>query len=281
MISFREIGYWGRLGNQMFQFASTVGIARKSGFDAKFPIENCFVSQRTGPYDPEIGQNEEVKCDLLDCFNLSDDFFIPARHIRTDRIYQEPDFTFDPNSFKIPNFTSVRGYFQTEKYFSHCSNEIKKNFSFKKEILEKAQEYVQKIKEKSGKSLIGVHVRRGDYVRSPDHHPPCSFEYYKRCFDLFNRIGEFIFLIFSDDPSWCEDNFKGENYIVCNLKDPYQELCCMSLCSHNIIANSSYSWWGAWLNNNRDKKILAPSKWFGPLLNKNTDDVYCHGWIKL
>ena len=89
------------------------------------------------------------------------------------------------------------------------------------------------------------------------------------------------FIIFSDDPDWCRNEFFGENYIISDLGDAYIELCAMSLCDHNIIANSSFSWWGAWLNNNPNKIVISPSKWFGPAIGKDTSDVYCKNWVKL
>lgn len=281
MISFREIGYWGRLGNQMFQFASTVGIARKVGVDANFPVENCFFGQNTGPFDPNTRSNMTVKCDLLECFDVPVEFFIPLRFIRVDRTYREADFKFDQQAFDVSDFTAIQGYLQTEKYFEHCSSEIRQIFTFKKEIALKANEFMNGIKEKSEKKIVGVHVRRGDYVHSPDHHPPCSAQYYELAFSKFRGVGDFSFLIFSDDPKWCKESFTSPDVIVSDLSDPYAELCSMSQCDHNIIANSSFSWWAAWLNNRSGQSVIAPARWFGPLLTKDVSDLYCKNWIKI
>jgi hypothetical protein len=92
---------------------------------------------------------------------------------------------------------------------------------------------------------------------------------------------EAIFIVFSDDVEWCKKEFAGENYIVNEIGNPYAEMCAMSLCDHNIMANSSFSWWGSWLNRNPNKKVIAPSRWFGSAMNKNTDDIYCQDWIKI
>lgn len=278
MISFREIGYWGRLGNQMFQFASTVGISKKVGTEAKFPIENCFVNQQTGPFDPSLGRNMDVKCELVHCFEIPDGFFIPARHIKTDRIYRENDFRFEEIAFKAPINTSVAGYFQTEKYFAHCKEEIRSIFKFRPEIKEKPSQLIEKIKS-SGKQVVSVHIRRGDYTQSPNHHPPCGLDYYSRAFLEFDN--ECFFIIFSDDLDWCRNNFSGENFIFSDLTSDFEEMCSMTFCDHHIIANSSFSWWGAWLNPSPVKKVIAPIKWFGPALVKDTTDIYCDSWIKL
>jgi hypothetical protein len=278
MISFREIGYWGRLGNQMFQFASTIGIARKVGTDPKFPIENCFVNQQTGPFDPVLGRNLDVRCELLQCFEIPGEFFIPSRHIRTDFFYRENDFAFENRAFSVPEFSAVSGYFQTEKYFTHCQNEIKRIFTFHPPILKVAEDFLNSVK-KETKQIVSVHVRRGDYVQSPNHHPPCDLEYYLRAFESMGN--DSIFLVFSDDIEWCKSHFKGDNFMFSELPNHFEELCCMSLCDHHIIANSSFSWWGSWLNRSAEKKVIAPQRWFGPALIKDTKDIYCENWIKI
>ena len=279
MITFREIGYWGRLGNQMFQFAACVGISRKIGAEAKFPIENCFVFQRTGPFDPVLGSNIDVRCELLHCFDIPGEYFIPGRHLRSDRVYSERDFTFDSSAFQIPDFTAINGYFQTEKYFAHCQDEIRKIFTFKEEILKEAESFKSKINFE-GKEIVSLHVRRTDYVHTANHHPPCPIEYYNEAMSRFNPDNS-IYMVFSDDPDWCKQNLSGQNLIFSELQNSYQEMCCMSLCDHHIIANSSFSWWGAWLNPSPTKKVVAPSRWFGPALPKDTRDVYSDSWIKI
>ena len=91
---------------------------------------------------------------------------------------------------------------------------------------------------------------------------------------------EIKFIVFSDDPDWCRSNFNGEKFIICDINDSYIEMCAMSLCDDNIIANSSFSWWGAWLNQKEDKTVIAPSRWFGHMIPKDTSDVYCNKWIQ-
>lgn len=286
----------GRLGNQMFQFASVLGIADKLGLEARFPLENCFRFQGSGPFDPTLGRNMSVKCDLLDCFDIDPKYFIPERHLVFDKVYNESEFGYNLESEKIQDGTVLYGYYQTEKYFFHMRENILKEFSFKEKILNTSQAYISYLKKICGESkLVSLHVRRGDYVRFPDHHPVCSMEYYQEAKSkIIEHVGKDCkFVIFSDDIEWCMSEFKGEEYIICNigafdsLSDnikenlPYIELCVMSLCDHHIIANSSFSWWGAWLNVKQDKTVVAPSRWFGPAMNKNTEDVYSQNWIKI
>ena len=282
MVSFCQIGYLGRLGNQMFQFASTLGIARKLGFEARFPSENFTTYEKAGPFDFSTNSNSEIKCDLFECFEISEEYRIPISEIRRDAVYREIEFGYNKETEGIRDNTILSGYFQSEKYFSHCRDLILSQFSFREEYKGPATEYVETIKKSNpDKKLISMHIRRGDYVLFPDHHPVCSREYYTSSEAIISKdLHESIFIVFSDDTDWCKTEFSGSRYIICDLGNPYVELCAMTLCDHHIIANSSFSWWGAWLNRKKDKTVIAPSRWFGSMINKDTSDVYCKNWIK-
>lgn len=275
MVTFDLIGYMGRLGNQMFQFASTVGISKRLNLEVKFPIENCLSLNQ-----PINGDN--YKCNLLECFNIAQSYFIPRRHINVNREYIESEFRYDRGTESISDMTSLNGYFQTEKYFSMFRDHIISQFTFKDEYFASAKTFVDSHRNPSEDiRIVSMHIRRGDYVMYPDHHPVCSKDYYNRAIEeLESRYEKIKFLIFSDDPSWCIKEFTEDKFSVCNLENPYSEMCAMTLCDDHIIANSSFSWWGAWLNQKEDKKVVAPISWFGRLIPKDTSDVYCKDWIK-
>lgn len=282
MISFSNIGYMGRLGNQMFQFASTLAIGKRKGYDVKFPIENCNVFRRIGPVDLNTGDLTDVKCDLLDCFDMPNEYFISSSRLQIYSVYSESKFEYDDRIESIPDGFNLSGYFQTEKYFLDIKEEIKKIFSFKKEIIQEGNRILKEIS--GGKELVSIHVRRGDYTLYPDHHPTCDPGYYSRCLEEIKKIsGEGLkVIVFSDDKQWCLDNMKnyiGENFCITNTEDPYVELYMMTKCNYHVIANSSFSWWGSWLSDS--KLTIAPSRWFGPAMGKNTNDVYCKNWIKI
>jgi hypothetical protein len=270
----------GRLGNQMFQFASTLGIANRLNSVARFPIENCLNYQGSGPFDPSIGRCMQVKCDLIDCFEISPEYFIPQRHINQGNYYHENEFGYNPGVERISGDCSLNGYFQTEKYFEEFRDLILSQFTFKSPYKDSAESYIQTIRKENKDAVIAsIHVRRGDYVMFPDHHPPCSFNYYNRAIEELRILNDnIVYVIFSDDVEWCKTEFNDPSYIISNLGNPYTEMCAMSLCDHNIIANSSFSWWGSWLNKNPDKTVIAPSRWFGSQINKDVSDVYCNGW---
>jgi hypothetical protein len=278
MIYFRSIGYMGRLGNQMFQFAAAIGIAKERGFEAGIPIENFTREMGNGPIDTKTGEKMNVKCDLSDCFNLPSKYLIPFSEIKPQYIYYERDFKFNPEVLSLGSNTDLSGYFQSEKYFEKYREEILEIFTFKEEYVKEAKSFLEKIRSLSaGKDIVSLHVRRGDYTLYPNHHPVCSDDYYQSAigkFDLENSV----FLVFSDDIEWCKNKFEGDNFIFSDTNNPYLDLAIMPLCDHHIIANSSFSWWGAWLNRSDKKRVVAPSRWFGPSLPKDTREIYCKGW---
>jgi hypothetical protein len=281
MLTFQQIGYMGRLGNQMFQFASTLGISDRLGFEPRFPIENCLNYQESGPFDPKIGRCMPVKCDLTDCFNISPEYFIPQRHINQERFYHENKFGYNSETEFLSDNTSLSGYFQTDKYFSEFRDLILSQLIFKNTYRDSAESYIQTIRENNKNAVIAsIHVRRGDYVMFPDHHPLCSSNYYNNAIRELRILNDNIkCVIFSDDVEWCKTEFTDPDCIISNLENPYTEMCAMTLCDNNIIANSSFSWWGAWLNKNPNKIVISPSRWFGSAMNKDTSDVYCKDWI--
>ena len=114
MIYFRSIGYLGRLGNQLFQFSSAVGISKKRGYGVQFPIENCSRFIPNGPIDPKTGQMINVKCDLLDCFDIPSSYFRPVSELAVSAVYSERDFKFNPEVLSLPPNTDLYGYFQDE-----------------------------------------------------------------------------------------------------------------------------------------------------------------------
>jgi len=276
MISFTQIGNLGRLGNQMFQMASTIGIGTKLGYQFKFPSELFKIVSGSSPDSYE-------GCKLMDCFEIRENLLLPLDDIRKNiaYVYRESDFTYNHQTASLPDGCDLYGYFQTEKYFSHCRDLILNQFTFRKEYSGNALSYVEKIREANRDSnLISLHVRRGDYIAYPMHHPTCGTEYYDKAVnEIKSKIESPIFLVFSDDKEWCKSVFTEDCYIISELTNPYEEMCSMTLCDSHIIANSSFSWWGAWLNEKNDKIVISPSNWLGPAVGKNTSDIHCENWI--
>ena len=273
MITYSSIGHFGRLGNQMFQFASTYGIAKKLGYDVAFPLENITTPSVE---DFKDGVTREVYFDIPKAFDIPKQLIRPSSEIFYDKEVQEPHFHFTPSLFTIPDNTNVKGYYQTEKYFEHCKEDIKRIFTFQPRIKREALEKFPKVYS----DTVSLHIRVGDYIGLQDFHPICDPDYYIRATQHF-KDDNYYFLIFSDNIEYCKNIFgESENILYIEGNYPYGDMCLMSICEHNIIANSSFSWWAAWLNSNPYKKVIAPKKWFGPAYHfQNTNDLYCENWI--
>jgi hypothetical protein len=261
MIGFNALGQMGRLGNQMFQFAALKGIAQNNGYEYCFP--------------PTRNQNEWTDHQLFNPFKLGATTQLNVQFIDPDRpIYPEGSFCFDEDLFNnCPDWVSLEGYFQSEKYFKHIRNDILKDFEFRDEILNPAKESISQLN-----SPIALHIRRTDYTTNPNH-TVLELAYYEEALKLFDDNVEVI--IFSDDPQWCMEQklFESDRFMVSESGNHYMDLCLMTLCSGHITANSSFSWWGAWLSNS--EKIIAPSGWFKGSQNEHLDtkDITPESWI--
>ena len=156
------------------------------------------------------------------------------------------------------------GYFQTEKYFKIFRKELLKDFSLKTELNDKNKKMLEQIK---STNAISLHVRHGDYLNLQNHFKICSLDYYKNAINLIiQKVENPHFYIFSDDIDWVRKNFNLNHHItivdINSSNEGYFDLELMKNCKHNITANSSFSWWGAWLNENPDKIVITPKTWF-------------------
>jgi hypothetical protein len=201
------------------------------------------------------------------------------------RRVMEPHFNFDPSILAVGDNSYLDGYFQSEKYFRDQAEVIRHDFTLRPEIEARLNRemFVQVERCES----ISIHIRRGDYVSHQEtnqFHGVLPPEYYQRCIEhLAAQISNPIFFLFSDDPNWVEENLHLSHpaILVSNgrLKH-YEELWLMSRCRHHIIANSSFSWWGAWLDPRPDKIVCAPEEWFADK-SLNTSDLISEGWMRL
>lgn len=194
-------------------------------------------------------------------FNLDFCYF---DQIKFDKTYKEPCFHYSSIPYS-PNM-DLLGFFQSEKYFLNH-----------KELIMDLLTPNLEAKEEEG--LCGIHVRRGDYLNNPAY-INLNMDYY---FKAINVVKSKKYLIFSDDIEWCKKNFKGDKFLFSNETNPVNDLTDMAKrCENMIISNSSFSWWGAYLNKNPNKIIVAPQKWFGPKLSDhNTKDLLPNSWVQI
>ena len=261
MIGFDRLGKNGRFGNQMFQYAALKGIARKNNYDFCIP---------SGPEAEMDFYDEENQHKLLIAFempdaNIADNF--SGKHV------QENTYTFDKDLFEnCQDNVSLHGFFQTEKYFKHIEDEIRKDFTFKKDWLQPCKECIE------DNEYIGLHIRRTDYVQKQNYHPLCTLEYYEKA---LKKLPDTKVIIVSDDPEWCENQslFESDRFLVSGSKNNIIDMCILSLCKYHIIANSSFSWWGAWLA--ESQKVIAPKIWFGSQANLDESDIVPENWERI
>ena len=281
MLAFNGIGNLGRLGNQMFEYAALRGFAAHHGYDWGIPPR-------------ELKGIENYS--LHECFKLAPE--TKEQFIEDVKYVGERFFNFDQDFFdKCPDDVSLHGFFQSWRYFDNVKDDIRKDFIFHDDILEPCKEMIDTLEEP-----IMLHVRRGDpnltdprgfkwsYTQCSSQHPPQPLEYYEKALRAFPEDQPVI--VFSDSVDWVKEQelFQTDRFMISEPVDkyddgsftPYADLCLMSLCSHAIIANSTMSWWGAWLQTNPDKMVFAPKMWFGPdYKDKDTKDLYCPKWILL
>lgn len=279
----------GGLGNQMFQYALYRHLIEKNeaakldiSAYKEWVIHNGYELEKVFKVKPELASKREARL----CRQCLYNYMNKKDCISEFKYYPEKQFNYDSNVFNMNGNIYYDGYWQTEKYFKDIENMIRNDFVFKDKLDLKNFKIALKIV--SGNS-ISIHVRRGDYVRIKDtarlHGGICTINYYMRAVKMMSRkVPQPVFYVFSDDSEWAKDNLKLDfetAYVDWNKgKDSYRDMQLMSLCKHNIIANSTFSWWAAWLNKNQNKRVIAPAKWFNdPEIN--TSDLIPQNWVKI
>lgn len=287
----------GGLGNQMFQYAlylKLCSMGREVKFDdiTEYELDNArpVMLWAFGLTYPRADQEEINK--------ITDGFLKLSHRIRRKLFgrksleYQEKNCNYDPQVLqRDPAY--LTGYFQSEKYFMDVEEQVRRAFTFSEgiwkgqdeEIRRKMQNFLGQIQ---GCESVSVHVRRGDYLEKKEIYGGiCTVAYYKSAIEYMQRERkESSFFLFSNDPEWVREwvnaNYRGDNRFVIiegtQEETGYLDLFLMSRCKNHIIANSSFSWWGAWLDENPRKKVIAPAKWAN---NQEFRDIYWNGMIKI
>lgn len=259
-LSFNHMGNLGHLGNQMFQYAAIYGMSLKHKRAFCIPHQSTFGKH----------YYQELRSTIFDAFDIQAHGYGISRFPTTE----EAHFHFDKNLFENPpkEDFNLYGFFQSEKWFAHCKEDIRKAFTFKPEYREVAEEMRKQL---SGE-VIAVHVRRTDYLTNPNH-KALGLDYYEKA--LAELPQDIKVIVFTDDPEWAKEQeiFPDDRFFVSETDCAYTDMALMSLCDYHVIGNSTFSWWGAWLS--ESKQVIAPKDWFGaPLGGSDLSDLYCEGW---
>ncbi|MFZ0676297.1 alpha-1,2-fucosyltransferase [Candidatus Binatus sp.] len=256
------LGEMGRFGNQLFQIAATIGIARRNGCPFVFPI---------WPYSRHF------------------EFPIPqSRFIR--QFERRMPLTFAYEEIVIDRATELAGFFQSERYFTHCEEEVRHYFTPHHVLADLLE---RQFGDLLATKTCSVHVRRTDYIGDPAWPELAMSDYYERAMSQFDS--DTRFLIFSDDIEWCQQRFRGREVIFIEALSAAEDLFLMARCKGHIIANSTFSWWGAWLDPNPTKRVIAPLRWFAgkhadpailyrPIIQDgfcDTTDLIPSSWIRI
>lgn len=280
------------LGNQMFQYAYARSLKLR-GFDVQLD-SSAFVRNK-----PHIGYglnkyNIQLS-DLYqrDCYvdNQENVAYVEALYSSLSPccVIREGSLEFDPSLFipRVETDAYIQGFFQNEHYFSYIRDTLLQELQLKEPISNYAKNLERQIL--NTPNSVAIHFRLGDYLSEENSviHGFCGIDYYQRAIQyLSESLKDTVYFVFSNDIAWCKSNLTSEQnnlvFIEQRNRIPHEDIHLMSLCQHHIIANSSFSWWGAWLCRNPTQIVIAPKQWFAdPALQAQSGEIACKHWIKL
>ena len=280
------------LANKMFQYAFSRGLMShgldvfldQTSFQPEWSFEDIALE--------EVFPNIEIKNAPNNMFSLAYKKDLLSRIYRrmsaffpNNRYLMERPFIYDELIYKKATSNCIFcGLWQTELYFNFCEKDVRSNFVFTPFQDDQNIQLAEKMKNENS---VAIHIRKGaDYLKRNIWDGTCSVEYYNQAINyLKEHVSNPVFYLFTDNPKWVEENLKDIDYKLVDWnpvsgKQSYRDMQLMSYAKHNIIANSTYSWWGAWLNNNPQKIVVAPKIWFNPKIEK-APYIIPERWIRL
>jgi hypothetical protein len=271
------VRFSGGLGNQLFQYATARALAERHhtevagdiiDYGFRFPIGRRPPKRSDRPFDlarlapPHLRYRHGLAGYIA--------------HVRAKRgtRYVERDSTrFDPAVLDLPDGITLVGYFQSERYFRAIADALRRELvPADPQIRARAAAAVSAVR-RQGRPLVSVHVRRGDYLEYDN-----LVIRVERIRAAMARLSGADFLVFSDDMPWCRSMLADDGVSFSDLADPLEDFSAMGLCDHHIIANSTFSWWAAWLAWRPGKRVLAPAGWYGRHPDAGEKDIYADGW---
>jgi hypothetical protein len=288
----------GGLGNQMFQYA--FGRALSLKHQTPFYLDTSFFNEHREERNNFTPRTFELNIFDIQASIASEEQIKRFRQksflskikrkigLTGNKTYHEKTFAYNSLTVHLQPPVYLEGYWQSDKYFSEYKKWILQDFTFNKPLDEENLSLLKRIKFTNS---VSIHVRRGDFIKSStnlNHHGVCSLDYYiKAIAEISSKYGDVEFFIFTDDPMWVKEFLlpRGENMTLITGnkgKESWKDMLLMKECKHQIIANSSFSWWGAWLNQNSSKTVIAPTKWLAAIDEFfDFKDLYPTSWLRL
>lgn len=266
----------GGVGNQMFQYALGYAISKRTGFPLYIDLSS-FKEYKARNYELEKFNCELNIVSREDCDKLN------KKHFFEKTLYKDKKKTFNPDVLNVNHSVYLKGFWQSEKYFLDIREDILNIFSFKNYDFIKNQALLDEIK---ASNSISVNLRLGDYINNETikkEHFVCRKKYYKNALTyIASHIESPVFYVFSDDLELAKKYLpKGFDYKFANTDNWQEDLYFMQNAKHNIVANSSFSWWAAWLNRNPDKIVVAPDRWFTSSAKICDKDHVPDDWVRV
>ena len=287
MIVFRAQG---GLGNQLFQYATARRLALQHGCQLVID-QHWFAHPRRGetlrPLELShypVVMRHAVQRELIRWTPMRSRWAQYLKPVLPMHLVREQGFSLNPEVLSAPRNSYLCGFWQSEAYFADIRETLLAEFD---PIASPGPQDLQVIELMQGAESVSVHVRRGDYVTlasAAAYHGLCTLDYYRKAIQyMAERLGDLTLFVFSDDPEWTRANLHSPlptHYVTHNPGErAFQDLRLMSLCRHHILANSSFSWWGAWLSRSTDGMVIAPERWYAA--NRPTPDLIPERWIRL
>jgi len=284
----------GGLGNQLFQYAAGRRLAAARNVPLKLDVSKLADPTVRTPRCYELGafsiraplaSRSEIEANIAGAGGAVGRLLARRSKARSTQAASERGFRFDPEVLALPDGVYLSGYWQSERYFEDVADLIREELAFRTPATGRNAEISKEIADHHSVSL---HVRRGDYLTDPAvyaMHGVCSIDYYHRAVDFIRkRVSDPTFYLFSDDPQWVRENLDLRDRVRLldhnGIDAGVEDLRLMSRCAHHIIANSTFSWWGAWLDPDPDKIVIAPKRWFADD-SIDTADLLPASWVKL
>ncbi|WP_221391800.1 alpha-1,2-fucosyltransferase [Dyadobacter sp. NIV53] len=282
------------LGNQLFQYAIARSMALKQNTSLYLDLRYYNHTYATDTFRSFKLNKFNINFDLLDespaliYLSKSTKLFPNRSFPPFFKLVRDKQSTFEPEVLSAKSmFTYLSGFWQTEKYFRDIKETLQKELTLKSVETEQFKVYKKQIQAEN--CPVSLHIRRGDYVNNTQFNNQFGFiglDYYRNAIKFFKeKSPDCKFFVFSDDLEWVKENLNsGQDFIFVENtgeNSDLEDLMLMRACHHHIIANSSFSWWGAWLNPKEDKIVIAPARWYNNLPDLNTNDLVPENWIRL